>query len=136
MLLFEILLKNEADVYHNRNSGGGGYVLSKEALRRLYHHGNDPSVCRQDDGYEDVELGGCMEKLGVKTVNCSDALGRSRFHSLPPWQTLSAPPMQLLAGKNSDEHFKKFFKTLNEKYLPGGVKWVSKKCKLLEIGRK
>ncbi|CAL1546930.1 unnamed protein product [Lymnaea stagnalis] len=65
-------------------SGGGGYVLSKEALRRLSERGNDSNVCRQDGGAEDAELGHCMEKLGVKTANSTDALGRSRFHCFDP----------------------------------------------------
>jgi hypothetical protein len=42
--------------------------------------GRNSKICRQDGGDEDVELGICMENLGVKTVNSSDALGRSRFH--------------------------------------------------------
>ena len=54
--------------------------MSKEALSRLYEKGKYPSMCRQDGGAEDAELGHCMEKLGVKTANTTDALGRSRFH--------------------------------------------------------
>uniref|UniRef100_A0A2C9JVT7 N-acetylgalactosaminide beta-1,3-galactosyltransferase n=1 Tax=Biomphalaria glabrata TaxID=6526 RepID=A0A2C9JVT7_BIOGL len=66
------------------HSGGGGYVLSKEALRRLAEKGNDSNTCRQDGGAEDAELGHCMQKLGVKTANSTDALGRSRFHCFDP----------------------------------------------------
>lgn len=65
-------------------SGGAGYVLSKEALSRLATKGKNPKVCRQDGGAEDAELGRCMENLGVKTVNSTDALGRSRFHCFDP----------------------------------------------------
>ncbi|KAK3696201.1 hypothetical protein RRG08_027644 [Elysia crispata] len=65
-------------------SGGGGYVLSREALRRLATKGKDPRLCRQDGGAEDAELGHCMEKLGVATANSTDALGRSRFHCFDP----------------------------------------------------
>ena len=50
-------------------SGGAGYVLSREALRRLATRGlADQSgvTCRTDDGgAEDVEMGKCMEALGV-----------------------------------------------------------------------
>lgn len=65
-------------------SGGAGYVLSKEALSRLATKGKNQKVCRQDGGAEDAELGRCMENLGVKTVNSTDALGRSRFHCFDP----------------------------------------------------
>lgn len=65
-------------------SGGGGYVLSKEALRRFGKNGNNPNICRQDGGAEDAEFGTCMEKLGVKTANTTDVLGRSRFHCFDP----------------------------------------------------
>ncbi|KAK3108735.1 hypothetical protein FSP39_014498 [Pinctada imbricata] len=61
-------------------SGGAGYVLSKEALRRLSTTGNNPQVCKQDGGQEDLNVGKCMEKLGVRIVNTTDALGRTRFH--------------------------------------------------------
>ncbi|XP_070212090.1 glycoprotein-N-acetylgalactosamine 3-beta-galactosyltransferase 1-like [Littorina saxatilis] len=65
-------------------SGGGGYVLSKEALRRFAHKGQDPKTCRPDGGAEDAEFGKCMERLGVRTVNTTDTLGRSRFHCFDP----------------------------------------------------
>lgn len=65
-------------------SGGAGYVLSKEALKRLNSQGDDPNICRPDGGAEDAEMGLCMEKLGVKTMNSTDALGRSRFHCFDP----------------------------------------------------
>ncbi|OWF40670.1 glycoprotein-N-acetylgalactosamine 3-beta-galactosyltransferase 1-B-like [Mizuhopecten yessoensis] len=72
--------------YH---SGGAGYVLSKEALRRLIEKGHDPKVCRQDGAGEDAEIGKCMENLGVRTGNSTDALGRSRFHCFDPETHLS-----------------------------------------------
>jgi len=48
-------------------------------------------MCRQDGGAEDAELGHCMEKLGVKTANTSDAMGRSRFHCFAPDVFLAVP---------------------------------------------
>lgn len=65
-------------------SGGAGYVLSLEALTRLVTIGRNPSFCRQDGGSEDVEIGKCMQRLGVKTINSTDAMGRSRFHCFDP----------------------------------------------------
>lgn len=65
-------------------SGGAGYILSKETLKRLATTGQDPKFCRQDGGAEDAELGKCMQNLGVKTANSTDALGRSRFHCFDP----------------------------------------------------
>ncbi|XP_060592471.1 glycoprotein-N-acetylgalactosamine 3-beta-galactosyltransferase 1-like isoform X2 [Ruditapes philippinarum] len=65
-------------------SGGAGYVLSKEAMRRFGARGNDSKLCRQDGGAEDAEFGKCMQNLGVKVGNSTDKLGRSRFHCFDP----------------------------------------------------
>ncbi|KAL3831539.1 hypothetical protein ACJMK2_023280 [Sinanodonta woodiana] len=65
-------------------SGGAGYVLSKEALKRFATIGKNSTFCRKDGGAEDAEMGHCMEKLGVKTGNSTDKLGRSRFHCFDP----------------------------------------------------
>ena len=65
-------------------SGGAGYVLSKEALTRLVAKGENKTLCQQDGGNEDVEIGRCLENLGVKTLNSTDALGRTRFHCFDP----------------------------------------------------
>ncbi|GAB1605906.1 glycoprotein-N-acetylgalactosamine 3-beta-galactosyltransferase 1-like [Argonauta hians] len=66
--------------YH---SGGAGYVLSKEALRRFALKGNS-KICRQDGGAEDAEIGRCLMLLNVTAGQSVDSLGRSRFHCFDP----------------------------------------------------
>ncbi|ESO84526.1 hypothetical protein LOTGIDRAFT_131924 [Lottia gigantea] len=65
------------------NSGGAGYVLSKEALRRLVIDGMNADECVMR-GAEDVRMGNCLSGIGVKVGETSDALGRSRFHAIIP----------------------------------------------------
>ncbi|KAL4224182.1 Transferase [Mactra antiquata] len=65
-------------------SGGAGYVLSKEALRRLAEKGDDKILCRQDGGAEDVEIGTCLHNLGVTVGYSHDESGRSLFHCFDP----------------------------------------------------
>ena len=69
-------------------SGGAGYCLSKEALRRFGEKPRD-SLCSEDGGDEDEEFGQCMLKLGVKAGISTDSFGRSRFHCFDPETHLS-----------------------------------------------
>lgn len=67
-------------------SGGAGYVLSKEALKRFYEQGlPNPKKCHPGhDGPEDVNMGKCLENLGVKRGDTRDAYGRNRFMPMAP----------------------------------------------------
>lgn len=67
-------------------SGGAGYVLSREAVRRFVEKGiANKTNCRQDGGgAEDVEIGKCLEKIGVKAMDSRDKLGRGRFFPFVP----------------------------------------------------
>uniref|UniRef100_A0A8C4SH41 N-acetylgalactosaminide beta-1,3-galactosyltransferase n=2 Tax=Erpetoichthys calabaricus TaxID=27687 RepID=A0A8C4SH41_ERPCA len=64
-------------------SGGAGYVLSKEALRRFVE-GFRTNVCSHTSSVEDLALGQCMEKMGVLAGDSRDSLHRETFHPFVP----------------------------------------------------
>ncbi|EDW77942.1 uncharacterized protein Dwil_GK24754 [Drosophila willistoni] len=65
-------------------SGGAGYVLSREALRRLIEEGiSDFEMCLPGI-IEDVEIGRCMENLKVIAGDSRDITGRSRMLMFMP----------------------------------------------------
>ncbi|XP_059426814.1 glycoprotein-N-acetylgalactosamine 3-beta-galactosyltransferase 1-B [Carassius carassius] len=64
-------------------SGGAGYVLSKEALRRFVE-GFRTKVCTHTSSVEDLALGQCMEKIGVVAGDSRDTLERETFHPFVP----------------------------------------------------
>lgn len=67
-------------------SGGAGYVLSKEAVRRFVEEGlPNKTKCREDGrGSEDVEIGKCLQNVGVAAGDTRDGMGRGRFFPLVP----------------------------------------------------
>lgn len=70
-------------------SGGAGYVLSREALRRFVK-GFEDKVCTHTSSVEDLALGQCMEKVGVLAGDSRDNLIRETFHPFVPEQQLTA----------------------------------------------
>lgn len=64
-------------------SGGAGYVLSKEALRRFVE-GFRTKVCTHTTPVEDLALGQCLEKMGVLAGDSRDTLQRETFHPFVP----------------------------------------------------
>ncbi|XP_043922426.1 glycoprotein-N-acetylgalactosamine 3-beta-galactosyltransferase 1-like isoform X2 [Protopterus annectens] len=69
-------------------SGGAGYVLSKEALKRFVD-GFKTQKCNHSSIVEDLELGRCMERLNVKAGDSRDTLKKETFHPFSPQSHLT-----------------------------------------------
>ncbi|XP_054084235.1 glycoprotein-N-acetylgalactosamine 3-beta-galactosyltransferase 1 isoform X2 [Zeugodacus cucurbitae] len=67
-------------------SGGAGYVLSKEAVRRFVEKAiPNKNFCKQDNsGAEDAEIGKCLEKVNVIAGDSRDENARGRFFPFVP----------------------------------------------------
>ncbi|XP_034552606.1 glycoprotein-N-acetylgalactosamine 3-beta-galactosyltransferase 1-A [Notolabrus celidotus] len=64
-------------------SGGAGYVLSKEALKRFVE-GFRTKICTHTTPVEDLALGQCLEKMNVLAGDSRDTLHRETFHPFVP----------------------------------------------------
>ncbi|XP_029022834.1 glycoprotein-N-acetylgalactosamine 3-beta-galactosyltransferase 1 [Betta splendens] len=74
-------------------SGGAGYVLSKEALRRFVQ-GFSTGSCSHSSTIEDLALGQCMEKMKVQPADSRDLRKRQTFHPYPPDYYLLRQPQR------------------------------------------
>ncbi|KAM3617537.1 uncharacterized protein V6R79_007706 [Siganus canaliculatus] len=70
-------------------SGGAGYVLSKEALKRFVE-GFRTKVCTHTTPVEDLAMGQCLEKMGVLAGDSRDSLHRETFHPFVPEHHLTS----------------------------------------------
>lgn len=65
-------------------SGGAGYVLSKESLKKFGSEAYHNSVlCPETYRAEDVQLGLCLQNIGVIAGDSRDEEGNERFLPLP-----------------------------------------------------
>ncbi|XP_041367291.1 glycoprotein-N-acetylgalactosamine 3-beta-galactosyltransferase 1-like [Gigantopelta aegis] len=62
------------------NSGGAGYILGKEAVRRFVLNGPSQAYCKRKRGSEDVALGKWMLWLNVAVGSTKDVVGKERFN--------------------------------------------------------
>lgn len=69
-------------VEHGYHSGGAGYLLSNEALKRIGSKLNQNLNYCNNSGIEDVDVAKCLRSLGVYPNKSIDYLGRERFHPL------------------------------------------------------
>ncbi|XP_042218034.1 glycoprotein-N-acetylgalactosamine 3-beta-galactosyltransferase 1-like isoform X2 [Homarus americanus] len=79
-------------------SGGGGYVLSREAVKKFVTEAlqlTDQAKCPTNTsrGSEDVQLGLCLESVGVAAGDSLDRAGKSRFFSNSPLSLFYHQPL-------------------------------------------
>ncbi|XP_075163755.1 glycoprotein-N-acetylgalactosamine 3-beta-galactosyltransferase 1-like [Haematobia irritans] len=66
-------------------SGGAGYVLSKSSLEKFATTAyNNNQVCNHTFKEEDIQLGKCLENIGVIAGDTRDDEGKERFIPLTP----------------------------------------------------
>ncbi|XP_062559462.1 glycoprotein-N-acetylgalactosamine 3-beta-galactosyltransferase 1-like isoform X2 [Armigeres subalbatus] len=76
-------------------SGGAGYVLSREALKRFVEQAlNNTETCSVAYDTEDLEMGRCMESVNVTAGDSRDLMGRKRFLPMEPLFHLTSNPAE------------------------------------------
>ena len=73
----------KVNVEKGYHSGGGGYLLSNEAMNRLVS--NWRSYNKAPGYYEDIAIAQILRTLGVYPESSIDHKGRERFHPLALW---------------------------------------------------
>lgn len=72
----EVFDRKKQGVY---NSGGAGYALGKEGLKRIALYSEDVDACHQAES-EDVRVGVCLKTLGIDVGKATDSFGRPIFN--------------------------------------------------------
>lgn len=85
-------------------SGGAGYVLSKEALKRFIS-GFRTGKCTIFSSIEDLALGKCMETMEVEPADSRDVKGRQTFHAYPPEYYIVRQPARPLPWYLIYDHY-------------------------------
>ncbi|KAJ2948900.1 hypothetical protein O0L34_g5832 [Tuta absoluta] len=72
-------------------SGGAGVILSRAALKKLMIGFDNPNLCNLEEDLEndDVNLGICLNRMGVKALDSRDASHKGRFMVFMPQDHVS-----------------------------------------------
>ena len=66
--------------FNGYNSGGAGYILSRNSLRQFMRSTNNPWKCPEKHFAEDVAMGVCLGAYNIHPEDTRGHLGRQTFH--------------------------------------------------------
>ncbi|XP_069977774.1 glycoprotein-N-acetylgalactosamine 3-beta-galactosyltransferase 1 [Penaeus vannamei] len=80
-------------IYGGYNTGGAGHVMGREAVRRFVELAiPNHTICKPERSKgEDVGMGNCLQKVGIKMGDTRDHIGQGRFWQRHPAKVLSRP---------------------------------------------